>query len=562
MQPMKLPLLLVSVIIALTAVPNNTEDSLLVQLDSYVARRGEFEEQRLQRIDSLKLILDDMPETDGIVTLNDIFLEYFAFSYDSALVYLRKEQALAAKKQDKMLVDWMRISHALLLSTSGFYSQAESLMLSLDEATYPSPMRYYYYFVMTWLYDYWSVYCSDDYFAPKYAQTKLGYINKAINELDNVMLNHEPHTAVDTLMMRMLPSQERVEASRSYLLAERMSMQKTDSRKCVELYKHIMSLVSVNDRLYAYAAHGAAKCYKRLGDNANYVKFLVEAAISDIICPSNESVALQELSLYLFKNDPIHAERSLRYVQYSMEDAQFYNNRLRILEISKIMPMISASYEEEISRQETVLRYILIVISILVICLLTQIIYTSKQNRKIKLSRLETNAKMAEVQALNERLEATNSKRETYLRLFMEIGATFIRKIGEYRKLVSQKVKAGQSAELLRMINSYKVVEEESATFNALFDRAFLELYPNFINELNELLLDDQRIVMPSPTSLTTEARIFALMRLGVTESSKIATLLFYSPQTIYNYRTSIRSKAKNRDTFDDDINKLCKIIP
>ena len=168
---------------------------------------------------------------------------------------------------------------------------------------------------------------------------------------------------------------------------------------------------------------------------------------------------------------------------------------------------------------------------------------------------------MEKVMELNKKLESTNVKRETYLRLFMDISAAYIEKLSEYRKLVSRKLKAGQADDLLKRMGSYKLQAEDVATFNSRFDKAFMELYPNFVDEFNSLLTPENRIVLPTPTSLTPEIRIFALMRLGVTESRKIATLLSYSPQTVYNHKTAMRNKAIDRERFDEDINRLCKII-
>ena len=192
--------------------------------------------------------------------------------------------------------------------------------------------------------------------------------------------------------------------------------------------------------------------------------------------------------------------------------------------------------------------------------LLTMAIFGYKQNKWLAGSRREVKTQNRQLKELNERLIATNHRRETYMRLFMDISAVYIRKLMEYRKLVSRKIKANQTADLLKTINSYKLAEEEATTFYTRFDRAFTELYPGFVDELNSLLLPEGRIAQPSPNTLTTEARIYALMRLGVTESQEIATLLFYSTQTIYNYKSAMRARAVNRDTFDEDINRLCHV--
>ena len=168
------------------------------------------------------------------------------------------------------------------------------------------------------------------------------------------------------------------------------------------------------------------------------------------------------------------------------------------------------------------------------------------------------NAKLTE---LNQQLIEINIKRETYMRLFMDISAAYISKLSDYRKLVSRKIKANQTADLLKSLHTHKLEEEESQMFYNRFDKAFMELYPGFVTELNKLLLPECQLEVPTTHDLTTEIRIFALMRLGVTDSQEIATLLHYSTQTIYNYKSGMRAKAINRDTFESDINHLCHII-
>ena len=279
-----------------------------------------------------------------------------------------------------------------------------------------------------------------------------------------------------------------------------------------------------------------------------------------MVCPLKENLALQELSTYLYKKDSKYADRAARYIYCSMEDAQFYNNRLRMLEISSILPIIATANQEALAHKERIVRGVLAVVSFLSLVLLAMAIFGYKQNKWLVTSRREVKSQNRQLTELNEKLIATNHRRETYMRLFMDISAVYIRKLIEYRKLVSRKIKANQAADLLKTINSYKLAEEEATTFYTRFDRAFIELYPGFVEELNSLLLPEAKIAQPSPNCLTTESRIYALMRLGVTDSQEIATLLFYSTQTIYNYKSAMRARAINRDTFDDDINRLCHV--
>jgi hypothetical protein len=143
----------------------------------------------------------------------------------------------------------------------------------------------------------------------------------------------------------------------------------------------------------------------------------------------------------------------------------------------------------------------------------------------------------------------------------MDLCAKYIDKLGKYQTLVKRKIKANQAQELLQTISSARISEEDAATFLNRFDKAFLELYPTFVEEFNALLTEDARIHPKTPTTLTTELRTFALIRLGVKSTVDIAGLLFLSTQTIYNCRSVIKNKAINKETFDQDIDKLCTVI-
>ena len=126
---------------------------------------------------------------------------------------------------------------------------------------------------------------------------------------------------------------------------------------------------------------------------------------------------------------------------------------------------------------------------------------------------------------------------------------------------MKRKIKANQAQELLQAISSTRISEEDAATFLNRFDKAFLELYPSFVDDFNALLQEDGRIRLKTPNTLTTELRTFALIRLGVKGTADIAGLLFLSPQTIYNCRSVTKNKAINKDTFDVDVQSLCAVI-
>lgn len=514
------------------------ERHLLELLDSYIEKRDVYAKQKEEKLKQLKLRLRTADNNAArLAILDKIYREYYTYRYDSALVYADRGLALSQSDNDAYFTMLNRINRAAVLSTGGLYSQSEALLNKIGKEGVPPRLRQYYYYTFTWLYNYWESFCDKSEFKDDLHKKKHHYLKLTVSATSN------DNTALH-----------------AYLNAELAFMENPLGKNVLSLYTTALMHSPVNSRVHASAAYCIARYYREIGKTPLYEKYIIEAAISDMVCPLKENLALQEFSTYLYKKDAKYADHAARYIYCSMEDAKFYNNRLRMLEISNILPIIATANQEALAYKERIVRGVLAVVSFMSLVLFAMAFFGYKQNKWLARSRREVRSQNRQLTELNEKLIATNHRRETYMRLFMDISAVYIRKLIEYRKLVSRKIKANQAADLLKTINSYKLAEEEATTFHTRFDRAFIELYPGFVDELNALLLPEAQIELPSPNSLTTEARIYALMRLGVTDSQEIATLLFYSTQTIYNYKSAMRTRAINRDTFDEDISRLCHI--
>ena len=514
------------------------ERHLLELLDSYIEKRDVYAKQKEEKLKQLKLRLRTADNNaTRLAILDKIYREYYTYRYDSALVYADRGLALSQSDNDAYFTMLNRINRAAVLSTGGLYSQSEALLNEIGKEGVPQRLRQYYYYTFTWLYNYWESFCDKSEFKDDLHKKKHHYLKLTVSATSN------DNTALH-----------------AYLNAELAFMENPLGKNVLSLYTTALMHSPVNSRVHASAAYCIARYYREIGKTQLYEKYIIEAAISDMVCPLKENLALQEFSTYLYKKDAKYADHAAQYIYCSMEDAKFYNNRLRMLEISNILPIIATANQEALAHKERIVRGVLAVVSFMSLVLFAMAIFGYKQNKWLARSRREIRSQNRQLTELNEKLIATNHRRETYMRLFMDISAVYIRKLIEYRKLVSRKIKANQAADLLKTINSYKLAEEEATTFYTRFDRAFIELYPGFVDELNALLMPEAQIELPSPNSLTTEARIYALMRLGVTDSQEIATLLFYSTQTIYNYKSAMRTRAINRDTFDEDISRLCHI--
>ncbi len=514
------------------------EDELLHRLDQYIARRDEFSSKKEKKLIRMKKKLNLTSGKRELSLYNQIYREYYTYRYDSAMVYANRGLQLAEQLHDDYFINLNKINRAAVLSTGGFYSQAEDLLLSLKSEDISPKLTQYYYYTLTWVYNYWGAFCERSEFKEEMQDKKRLYLAKTLEYVGN------KHSALYYYLSGEL----------EYLL------HRTD-KKVLGWYQKALAASPIDSRVHASAAYCIARYYQDNGQMDIYEKYLVKAAISDQICPLKENLALQELSTYLYNKDAKYAKRVSKYIYCSMEDAQFYNNRLRMVEISRILPLITETNHQQEIRQNRIITASLVVVSIVSLGFLTMMFFVFRINKRLAKSRREVKSQNTLLDELNQKLLNTNKRRETYMRLFMDISAVYIKKLDDYRKLVSRKIKAKQTADLLTAINSYKLSEEETSSFYNRFDKAFMDLYPNFVDEFNQLLLPEKQIVLPAPNSLTKELRIYALMRLGITDGQELATLLFYSTQTIYNYKTAIRKRAKDLTTFDAAINQLCNVI-
>lgn len=515
------------------------EEQLFHRLDSYIAQRSKFTQRKEAKLLRLKKQLYMTSDKHNQLRLyNQIYREYYTYRYDSAMTYAKKGYQLAVQLQDDYFINLNKINRAAVLSTGGFYSQAEDLMLAIDVEKMSSKLLQYYYYTLTWVYSYWETFCNKSEFQEGLAAKKRFYLGKTLEHIGN-----------------------KESALYYYLSGEVEYLKQRTSKKTLQFYMKALSACPLNSRVYASSAYCIARYYYDTDQKDLYEKYIVEAAISDQICPLKENLALQEFSTYLFNKDASYAKRVAKYLYCSMEDAQFYNNRLRMVEISRILPLITETNHQAEVRKNRIVTASLVIVSILSLGFLAMAFFAFKMNKRLAKSRREIKSQNTLLDELNQKLLNTNKRRETYMHLFMDISAVYIKKLDDYRKLVSRKIKAKQTADLLTAINSYKLAEEEAANFYIRFDKAFIDLYPNFVEEFNQLLLPEKQIVLPAPNSLTKELRIYALMRLGITDGQELATLLFYSTQTIYNYKAAIRKRAKDLTTFDAAINRLCNVI-
>ena len=522
------------------------------KLDNLLEQRKTLIDNKNKDINRLKKNLTTSENTlKRLQTYEQLFEEYYVFQFDSAMTYLNKGIKLAKETQNTYYYNSNTISKAELLSIGGLYSEAIHEIEQVDTTGLDKAQHFEYYFSLFRIHTYWADFCNDKTYTPTHRLKAQEYLKKAMPFCDETAKTYEYYLGEYAVFVLNNP-----QAARAH-------------------YVKAIKQLSQNSRFYAMSCFALSGSYGNEGNTEKQEEFLLLSSIADIENCTMENFALQNLAMYIFEHNKDELDLAQQYIQTALEDAHFYNNRLRIIEISSKLPVIVSSYQQTLNQRNKVQMTAIIVISLLLLFLLSAVFYIVKQTKRLslqqqelqknnnQLSELNTQQKELNTQLhdLNALLVDTNRKRERLAKLYIDLCAKYIARLKKQQTLVKRKIKANQITELLSQLSSERLSEEDAATFLSRFDKAFLDLYPDFTEELNSLLLPEGQIQNKSTDELTTEQRIMALIRLGVKESAEIADLLFYSPQTIYNYRSVLKGKAINKETFEEEVMKLCRVI-
>lgn len=522
------------------------------KLDNLLEQRNTLIDNKNKDINRLKKNLTTSENTlKRLQTYEQLFEEYYVFQFDSAMTYLNKGIKLAKETQNTYYYNSNTISKAELLSIGGLYNEAIHEIEQVDTTGLDKAQHFEYYFSLFRIHTYWADFCNDKTYTPTHRLKAQEYLKKAMPFCDETDKTYEYYLGEYAVFVLNNP-----QAARAHYI------------------KSIKQLPQ-NSRFYAMSCFALSGSYGNEGNTEKQEEFLLLSSIADIENCTMENFALQNLAMYIFEHNKDELVLAQQYIQTALEDAHFYNNRLRIIEISSKLPVIVSSYQQTLNQRNKVQMTAIIVISLLLLFLLSAVFYIVKQTKRLSLQQQElqkNNNQLSELNrqqkelnmqlhGLNALLVDTNSKRERLAKLYIDLCAKYIARLKKQQTLVKRKIKANQTTELLSQLSSERLSEEDAATFLSRFDKAFLDLYPDFTEELNSLLLPEGQIQNKSTDELTTEQRIMALIRLGVKESAEIADLLFYSPQTIYNYRSVLKGKAINKETFEEEVMKLCRVI-
>jgi len=506
-------------------------DSLLVVLDKTIRTEKKYEDDKRLKISELQngLMRCETPESlhDAY---RELFREYEAFIYDSALYYVSKHLELAEIEQNLQWTNECKMQLARMYSIFASFSEAKALLCSIDKSGFNQEQSGAYYNAFAELYTYWSEYCSNDEIL-KYSILKDSYKDSALMVIAKGDYAYDINYGHKCIELRHFDEAEKT-------LLPYLPQMTPDTRD----YAILTSIIA-----YLYELKGQKSLQK---------EYLIRSAIADIRASVKENTSLGQLAFLMLNEGDI--SRANSYIKKSMEDANFYNARLRNVQISKILPLIDTAFRKDREKYQKSLQLTIVIIVLLSLFLAGIIFYLFRQMKKLAVARREVIRTNDELKIINSRLTESNHIKEFYIGRFLNQCSEYIEKLEAYRKSLNRKATSNKFDELYEMLKSSQIINDELKTFYRSFDNTFLNLFPDFVARFNALLPEEDRIEPKQGKGLTAELRIFALIRLGITDSAQIADFLRYSITTIYNYRSKFRKKSLvPNEKFEEQIMKI-----
>jgi hypothetical protein len=523
-------------------------NNILHSLDTLIQKREFYNNKREFRINSLKELLAEATEDEHIYNLyKTIAEEYIPYTSDSALLYSSKSIETATRLNSTKKIINSELQLARIYIIKGMYCEADDLLNDISSRPLTKKQRIAYLQNRVELNRYKEVSFSKLENLPDYSKLRAAFQDSLLEVIDK-------------------------NSPRYYATKADRLMDAGDYEKMKEVMLESVKKQKVEDRSYGYSAYTLAMAYGKLGDLDNKAYYLAKSAMSDIVNGVRENASLRELAFQLFKSGDL--KRAYKYVKIAMEDALFSKAKLRSYEVLQILPLIDSEYNDMRNKMSRDMLYFEVILSAMILTLIVFLIFILKQKKKLEAANvkneqinkqlIDLNDKLSksneEVLLINKKLESFTNAQKEYIVHYLKLSSEYIGKIDDFRKSLYKKALSENKDDIIKDLRSKEFINTELKLFYEDFDKAFLDLYPNFIEQFNDLLKDDEKIELKHDELLNSELRVFALIRLGITESEQIAKFLRYSVTTIYNYRVKMRNKARiPRDEFKEAVKRIGK---
>ena len=536
---------------------------LLHSLDSLLEQQDLFVRVKEERIKQLKMQYSRVKDVKELYAMNRmVYLEYRVYDADSALHYINKNIQLAQQTNNRTWEVVSLLEQSFVLTSSGLLTEALKAVSDIQPEELPQNLRSEYFGRLCTLYSRLRDYSSEN-----------SQLSEHYNNLQKAFR--------DSVYLTATPDELRYWNCRAWLYLGTPEIEPVK-----QAFEENKQTLSNDSRKYSIATYNLSAIYRSENNESKYLENLILSAMADIRSVNGDIGSLQEIAEYLFKHGEI--DRAYNYILYCSQKAMLFHNRVRIVKMSHLQNQIYKAYQEQSRTQQKRLQASLIAVSFLFLVLIGAFLFIRKQMHRLKEANLKldsTNQKLSvnmdalstahqrleevnmqlkdlntQFQEVNDQLRESNYVKEEYLGYVFNICSTYISKLEEFRKNINRKLKVGQIEDVKAMTDSSATASNELKEFYQNFDTIFLHLYPDFVGDFNALLLPEERIELKEGELLNTELRIHALIRLGITDSVKIADFLHCSAQTVYNNRLRTRNKSIiPKEDFINAVKKLGK---
>ena len=536
---------------------------LLHSLDSLLEQQDLFVRVKEERIKQLKMQYSRVKDVKELYAMNRmVYLEYRVYDADSALHYINKNIQLAQQTNNRTWEVVSLLEQSFVLTSSGLLTEALKAVSDIQPEELPQNLRSEYFGRLCTLYSRLRDYSSEN-----------SQLSEHYNNLQKAFR--------DSVYLTATPDELRYWNCRAWLYLGTPEIEPVK-----QAFEENKQTLSNDSRKYSIATYNLSAIYRSENNESKYLENLILSAMADIRSVNGDIGSLQEIAEYLFKHGEI--DRAYNYILYCSQKAMLFHNRVRIVKMSHLQNQIYKAYQEQSRTQQKRLQASLIAVSFLFLVLIGAFLFIRKQMRRLKEANLKldsTNQKVSvnmdalstahqrleevniqlkdlntQLQEVNDQLRESNYVKEEYIGYVFNICSTYISKLEEFRKNINRKLKVGQIEDVKAITDSSATASNELKEFYQNFDTIFLHLYPDFVGDFNALLLPEERIELKEGELLNTELRIHALIRLGITDSVKIADFLHCSAQTVYNNRLRTRNKSIiPKEDFINAVKKLGK---
>lgn len=534
------------------------EEKLLRELDTALLKYPEYVEQKKKQILELHKYEASTRDNEQKYWINKLLYEaYNSFEADSALIYAQKNLELSQKMGNKERETLWKIYKTYMAASTGLVLSASSDLAQLRPYITTPNLKIEYYAHQIFLTGHILQYAA----AP---------IDWSKHVPQSVREQVDVYAIQKQLYRDSLALCLHTEKDQMSLWYQGLALFYSDSLSCIkDTLENTIKQSHMDTRQDAMNAYLLSKIYQKQGRKDKAKCYLILSALADIRSANQDIASLEELAQIEFQGGNI--ERAYLYISKCLELAQSYCNRIRLVSISKTQHDILTAYQNLDKSQKSKLRTSVFLLGILATALIITIFILRKQIHKINNSRIQIDQanKLLNEQALemskvhadleyahkkeqelntslkeaNQKLQASNQLKEEYIAYVLSICSNYISLLDEFRGKLKCKLKVHQYEEALALTSNQAMTQSELKEFYRTFDTIFLHVYPSFVEEFNQLLIPEERVVLAEGEKLNTMLRIYALVRLGISESVKIADFLHCSTQTVYNIRLKTRNK-------------------